>query len=139
MDSFLKKIFDGKTDEFVHLQFQKFSKGNFKNKATIKALKTSRGYSISTTYEYANEIVRSVAEKIKGRVMINGAIISTRDLKDEWNFKDKKQFMGVKQHIIESEMTREELIRLLDKFSWCFFRIIFFNSRYGIKDKNKIP
>jgi len=36
MDCFIKKIFDGKNDEFVHLQFQKFSRGEFTDRAMVK-------------------------------------------------------------------------------------------------------
>ena len=35
--NFIKKIFDGNIDESVHLQFQKFSKGEFRDRALIKA------------------------------------------------------------------------------------------------------
>ena len=35
--NFIKKIFDKKIDNSVHLQFQKFSKGEFKDKALIEA------------------------------------------------------------------------------------------------------
>ena len=66
MDSFIKKIFDGKTDNFVHLQFQKFSKGEFRDKALVSVNKIGNRFSIGTTYEYASGLIRSVAEKLKG-------------------------------------------------------------------------
>ena len=67
MDIFIKKIFNGKAegDDFVHIQFQKFSRGEFKNKALINARKVKDKFKISTTAEYANELVRMLAEKIR--------------------------------------------------------------------------
>ena len=64
MDCFIKKIFDGKSegDNLVHVQFQKFSRGEFKDKACIVFSRSKDKYSISTTYEYANEFVRTLAE-----------------------------------------------------------------------------
>jgi len=36
MDCFIKKILEGKKDEFVHIQFQKFSRGIFNDRAMIR-------------------------------------------------------------------------------------------------------
>jgi len=42
--NFVKKVFEGNIDESVHLQFQKFSKGEFRNRALIKLKKTGGRY-----------------------------------------------------------------------------------------------
>ena len=78
MDFFIKKIFDGVSDDLVHLQFQKYSRGTFKDKSIVIA-KNSKGlYSISTTSEYASEFVRAVAEELgDAPVKVTGAVIST--------------------------------------------------------------
>ena len=115
--NFIKKIFDKSMDESVHLQFQKFSKGEFKNRAVIKAKNSSGKYSIYTTAEFANELVRIVAEKLRDqKVKVLGAIITTIDLKKEINFKEIKQFQGVKKYVIEYDMNGKEILELLNKF-----------------------
>ena len=94
--NFIKKIFENDVDEKVHVQFQKFSKGEFRNKAVIKAKRTKEKYTINTTYEFANEIVKIVAEKLAdSRTKVTGVIISTQDLSGELEFKNKKQFQGL--------------------------------------------
>ena len=40
--NFITKIFKGDTDEEVHRQFEKFSRGEFRNRALIEA-KSSKG------------------------------------------------------------------------------------------------
>src|SRR3989344_7718161 len=102
MDSFIKKIFDGKTDELVHIQFQKFSRGEFKDKAVILYSYSKDKYSLSTTYEYSNDFARAMAEKLgDSKTKVTGVIVSTRDLTGQVNFVDKKQFAGVKQYILD--------------------------------------
>lgn len=137
---FIKKIFEEKIDKLVHLQFQKFSKGNFKNKALIKASNSKGNYKVATGYEYANEFVRMVAEKLgNNRTKITGGIITTFDLTGKLNFKDKKQFMGVKQYVLDTEMTGKEILNLLDKFPFAFMALSFKTNDTELKIKPKAP
>jgi len=137
----MKKIFDKKSDNFVHIQFQKFSKGLFKYKALVKVSKSGGGYSISTTSEYANEIVRSVAELIpeSQKVKVSGIVVSTRDLANELDFKNKKQFMGIKQYVIDSEMSKKQIIDICDKFPTSFIGLSFSADGTELKIKPKAP
>lgn len=137
---FIKKIFEDKVDKLVHLQFQKFSKGNFKNKALIKASNSKGNYKIATGYEYANEFVRMVAEKLgNDKTKITGGIITTFDLTGKLDFKDKKQFMGVKQYVLDTEMTGKEILNLLDKFPFAFMALSFKTNDTELKIKPKAP
>ena len=58
--NFIKKVFEKRADENVHLQFQKFSRGEFQNRALIKARRTGKKFTITTSAEFANEMVRDV-------------------------------------------------------------------------------
>lgn len=140
MDGFIKKIFDGKTDDLVHVQFQKFSRGEFKDKAVIIYSNSKGKYSMSTTYEYANEFSRALAEQLgDSKTKITGAIVSTRDLKGQLNYSSIKQFAGVKQYQIDSEMSGKEIISLLDKLPTAFFALSFKVGESELKTKPKAP
>ncbi len=139
MDSFIKKIFDGKKDELVHIQFQRFSKGEFKDKALIKASNSKEKFSIATTFEYANELVKNLAEKLNNKTLVTGVLVSTKDLTGEIDFKNKKQFMGVKQYVIEKEMGKEEIIDICDKFPNSFIAFSFKTNDSELKIKPKAP
>jgi len=139
--NFIKKIADGHFDNEAHLQMQKFSRGEFKNKALIEVKNSNGRYTISTGPEFANDLVKTVAEKLDElKTEVTGAIISTLDLDKELDFKSKKQFMGVKQYIIEKEMSGKEIANLLEKFPKAFFALSF-NSERGdiLKTKVKAP
>ena len=138
--NFIKEIFEGKKNESSHLQFQKFSKGIFKDKALIKVKNANGKFTIYTTYEFSNDLVRNLAEKIgEEKVQITGAIISTLDLDKEISFKTKKQFMGVKQYIIDQSIKGEEILDLLKKFPKVLFALSFGFKDEILKIKPKAP
>jgi hypothetical protein len=140
MDSFIKKIFDGKTDELVHIQFQKFSRGEFKDKAAIIYSHGKDKYTLSTTYEYSNDFARLMAEKLgNNKTKVTGVIVSTRDLTGQLNFSGKKQFAGVKQYIMDTEMTGNEIIELLNKLPTAFFALSMTVGNSQLKTKPKAP
>lgn len=139
--NFIKKIVDGKVDGSVHLQFQKFSKGEFRDRAIIEAKKQGKGkYNIKTSAEFANELVRMVAEEVGSeKVKVKGAIVSTSDLTGELEFKDKKQFQGVKRYLIDNEMSGDQIVGLLDKLPKTFFALTFNSNDSQLKIKPKAP
>ena len=138
--NFIKKIVDKNFDELVHLQFQKFSKGEFIYRALIYAKQTKGKYTIYTSAEFANEMVYYVAKKLgEEKTQVTGAVVSTSDLTGELDFKDKKQFQGVKRYLIDSEMSGTEIIKLLEKFPKAFFALSFKIENYLLKIKPKAP
>lgn len=146
--NFIKKIVDGKVDESVHGQFQKFSKGEFRNRALIKAKNSKGKYTITTGAEFANELVKNVAEKLGNeKTKVTGGIISTINLKEipEYNHllaqAKVKQFQGVKNYSIDVEMSGNEIIKIVDAFPKAFFALSFSlpNGETTLKIKPKAP
>ena len=140
MDFFIKKIFNNEIDEIVHLQFKKFSRGEFKDRGVIIAKKSKDNFSINTSHEYANEFVRFLAEKLdESKTHATGVIVSTRNLDEELDFLNKKQFMGVKQYVIDKEMTGTEILDLCNKLSSSFIGLSFSAGNSALKIKPKAP
>jgi hypothetical protein len=138
--NFIKNAFDKKDDTFTHLQFQKFSRGEFRNRALIKAKRAKDKITIITSAEFANEMVREVAEELgNSKTEVTGAVVSTNDLAGELNFKEKKQFQGVKRYILKNEMSGNEIINLLNKFPKTFFALSFESNNSQLKIKPKAP
>lgn len=138
--NFIKKVVDKEIDENVHLQFQKFSKGEFIDRALIEAKNSNGKYTIKTSAEFANELVKEVAKKLGGKkTRVTGAIVSTQDLTGELEFKEKKQFQGVKRYLIDKEMSGTEILSLLEKFPKNFFALTFEAGDTNLKIKAKAP
>lgn len=138
--NFIKRVFDGEKDYLIHLQFQKFSKGEFRNRAIIKAKNSNKKYTIKTSAEFANEFVRYMAKKLGSeKTKVTGAIVSTNDLTGILEFKDKKQFQGVKRYLINKEMSGDEILELQEKFPKIFFALSFEAGEDKLKIKPKAP
>lgn len=138
--NFIKKVFEKRADENAHMQFQKFSKGEFRNRALIKARRTGNKYTITTGAEFANEMVKNVAEKLGNeKTNVTGAIVSTGDMTGKLDFKEKKQFQGVKRYLIDKEMSGAEIIKLIGEFPKAFFALSFSGGDSELKIKPKAP
>jgi len=138
--NFIEKIFKQKIDESVHLQFQKFSRGEFTNRAVVRVKKSVKKTTINTSAEFANDLVKMMAEKLgNDKTQVTGAIVSTSDLTGELEFKDKKQFQGVKRYLIDKEMSGQDILNLLERFPKTFFALSFDIGEEKLKIKPKAP
>jgi len=138
--NFVKKIFLGETDNDVHLQFQKYSRGEFRNKAEIHAKQSKGKFTINASADFANELVKDVAKKLGNeKTNVTGAVISTSDLTGKIKFKSKKQFQGVKNYGIDEEMSGNEILKLLEEFPKTFFALSFKTTDSELKIKPKAP
>ena len=88
------------------------------NVLAIAGIRAYAGDTITTTSEFANELVRLSAEKLgSNKTQVKGALISTLDLGNEIDYQSKKQFMGIKQYVIDKEMSGDEITEMLKKCS----------------------
>ena len=139
--NFIKNIFDDKVDDSIHRQFVRFGKGNFENKAITEVKIIGKGIKIKTSFEFANEFVRFLANTINGKSHLTGGIITSKDLKNQLGFEIShvKQFAGVKTFHIDTEVSKEELIKAMNDFPDALF-CLSFSTEYGsLKTKVKSP
>lgn len=144
MENVIRKIFSGKCDEEVHRDFVKFSRGVFEDRYLISAKKQKDRWSIKTGSEFANFLVRRCLESASsasGKVKIKGVIVATFDVTKEAGFEVKgiKQFMGIKQMQIDSEIEPQKIISLMDRQPKAFFALSFSTSNCELKIKPKAP
>jgi hypothetical protein len=73
----IRKIFEGVSDDEVHNDFLKYSRGNFKDKYLLEGKKQSDKWSIKAGAEFANYLVKKCLEKVSGNISAKGIIVST--------------------------------------------------------------
>lgn len=140
MESVLKRIFSGKSDEEVHGEFIKFSRGVFDNRYLIEAKKQKDKWNIKTGYEFANFLVRKCLEKINGEIDISGIIVFTGSLEDsKVPIERVKQFMGIKQYIINAKVNASDVLNLMNKYPKAFFALSLKFGDGELKIKAKAP
>lgn len=139
MDNFIKKIFEKKDDNLVHLQFQKFSRGEFQNRALIDAkIQGTKTLAMNTSAEFANELVRILSEKLGDKKTdVSGMIVTTENL--DFNYDEKKQAMGIKKYILKRQMSGKEILKLLDEFPKAFFALSLKVDSSSLIIKEKAP
>ncbi|MDD5193824.1 MAG: hypothetical protein PHF67_04545 [Candidatus Nanoarchaeia archaeon] len=139
MEFFIKKIFDRKKDESVHVQFQKFSRGEFKDRAMLKVKNSNGKFTIDTTSEYARELIRVMAEKLgNNKTHVTGALISALELTG-FKYESKTSAIGVRKYQLDREMTGKEIVELCDKQTKAFFGLSFNVGEDELKIKDKSP
>lgn len=138
----IKKIFEGESDEEIHSHFLKFSRGDFKNRYLIEVKRQKDKWGIKTSAEFANFLVRQCLEKVEeGKIAMKGIIVSTIDLRDEIRFEIKKRsnFQGIRKIEIDTEITANEILDLMNRFPRVFFALSFTAQDFQLKIKAKAP
>ncbi len=137
----IKNIFAGVFDEEVHSDFLKFSRGEFKDRYLTEGKKQKDKYSIKTSAEFANYLVRKCLEKANGDVEFKGIIVATFDLRKEAEFEIKKvgNFQGIRKHEIDSKISKDKILKLMEKYPRCFFALSFKTGFSELKIKAKAP
>jgi hypothetical protein len=137
----IKKIFDGNSDETVHVAFLRFGRGAYENKYLVGGKRQAKKWAIKAGTEYANFLVKKCLEKSQDGVAVKGVIVSTLDLRDEINFEIKKvsNFQGVRKHAIETQINPSDILALMEKYPKAFFALTFKGDDFALKIKPKAP
>ncbi len=139
MEFFINKIFEGKKDEWTHVQFQKFSRGEFNDRAMIRVKNSSGKYTIGTTSEYAKEVIMAMAEKLgNNKTQVTGALISALQL-EGFSYDGVSSAIGIKKYMINREMSGNEIIGLCNKVTKAFFGLSFSAGGEELKIQPKSP
>lgn len=139
MDTFIKKISKGNIDEWVHQQFQKFSRGEFEGKAMIRVKNSSGKYSLNATAEYARELVKIMAEKLgDSNAHVTGALVSALQL-EGFSYDSVSSAIGIKKYLFDRDMSGTEILGLIEKVPKAFFGLSFKVGEQELKIQAKSP
>lgn len=92
---FIRKIFEDKVDNVVHRKFERFSVGEFSDRALISVSK-GKDLKIKTSYDLADDLFGLISENIKCNAHVTGKIIASRDFSGELDFEVVKFTKGKK-------------------------------------------
>ena len=125
---FVKRIFEGKSDDSIHRQFVRFGKGVFQNRAAAGFRRTAGKVKLNFGFEYVNDIVRVLCS-LKN-MNFSGILFS----KEELPFKLKKG-KGLKEYEFSGKST--ELKEVFDKIYYALLDSD--DSEIILKTKKKLP
>ena len=141
MEHFLKILFNGNKSSDTHNEFIKFGRGRYENKYLLYGKKQKDKWSMKTSAEFANYLVRKCLEKSSEKIEMKGIILSTFDLTKEieFEFEDIKKYMGIQQLIINGSVDKNKLLKLMEKYPRVFYGLSFSGNSFELKIKAKAP
>ncbi len=139
MSNFLKDIFEGKTNEFIHHNFTRYGKGEYER--LLFTIKKGKNLAVKSSFDFANEFIKLIAEHGKGKLSITGKIICGRDFKDELpceaaNYSKRGKLYTAE---INTEMSPEELKKLYEKFRTDFLLLNISGENAKLKVGKSLP
>jgi len=139
-NNIIKKVFEGVFDEEVHSEFLKFGRGEYPDKYLIECKKQTNKWSIKTSAEFANFLVRRGLNQASDKVKAKGIIVSTMNLEEDCSFEfELKKAMGIKKIVIDSEIEKVKILGLMEKYPRAFFALSFSTGDCDLKIKAKAP
>ena len=141
MESVIQKIANKNFDEEVHNEFTKFSRGIFQNRYLIEAKRQKDKWSIKTSSEFANFLVKSLLEKESIDLPIKGIIVSTLDITSGSGIpvENIKKYIGIQQAVINTTISPKRVLDLMNKYPKGFFALSFKTQDSELKIKEKAP
>jgi len=129
---FIKKIFQDQADASVHRQFVRFGKGNYPSRAVINARFSGTQLKISSTYEFANDLVE-FCSSIAAKLNVSGIILS----KEKLNLENEKKKSGIFSYEINKDIGNLELKELTER---AYATLLDCNAQgIELKIKKKLP
>ncbi|MSS74724.1 hypothetical protein EXS73_00715 [Candidatus Pacearchaeota archaeon] len=137
----LESIARNVKDATVHDAFIKYSKGTFRQRYLVQSKKGKEGWTLKTSADYVNSIVHAGLERASGSIRVTGAIIATFKVAEHATFPTQglKQFMGIKQTLVDDDIPVAQLLDLMQKQPRAFYALSFSFPGGSIKTKAKAP
>ncbi len=139
---FIKNIFMKEGDERIHAQFVRFGKGEYKGRALLSLMKTSK-IKIKSSFEFANDFV-ILASGLAGKLKISGVILSKDNISNllsknniKGNSETKKGGLFYENNINEQEVEGEVLAEIVGSSYYSLLDIE--GEGINLKIKKKLP
>jgi hypothetical protein len=135
--NFIKELCSGKKGEYIHRQFVRYGKGEYER--LLFSIKKGKNLSIKSSFDFANEFVRIIAENIDENIQVSGKVVGSKDFESEWNFSSYSKRMGIFSGEVNEEFTPKKLKEFYDKFNTKTMLLNFKGEKYKLKTRNNPP
>lgn len=137
--TFIKEIFNGDISDFSHKMFSRFGKGVFENRALVE-IKRGKKFSVKTSFEYVNDLVKLIIDNCSGDVKVTGSIVG-KDLSKELDLEaEHKKKMGIcKAELKSVVLSKEKLQKLYDDYGDNYLLLNLDGGNCYLKCKQNLP
>ncbi len=137
--NFIKNIYEGKVDDYTHLKFTRYSRGRFeKEPITIKV--TGKKVKVQTGPEYAEVLLRILADHAASEVSLKGKIISTKDINKRIESYDVEVLKKWgKKYDVSATIPAPKFKEMVYEFEDCYLLLTCESGGDKVKVKTALP
>ncbi len=137
--NFLRSIFEGKQHPLVREKFTRYGKGDYER--FLFEVKKGKDLKIKSSFDFANDFVGIIAERIKEDANVSGKIIAAKDFEKELGIEIADYSKRGKLYTAEinSKLKPEQLRSIYDKMKEEFLLLKIESSSYRLKTANSLP
>ncbi len=111
----LRKIFEGNIDATVHRKFTRYGKGEYER--FLFEVKKGKNLKVKTSFDFANDFVGIIAERVSGDVDIDGKVIASYDLEKDFPIEAEFSKRGkLYTATVKTTVTAEQLKDIYERF-----------------------
>ena len=137
--NFLKSLFEGKQHPLMHDKFTRYGNGEYER--LYFEIKKGKDLKIKSSFDFANDFVGIIADRIKENATVSGKLIAARDFEKELGFPTTTYTKRGKLYTAELNTTLkpDQLKSLYDKMKEDFLLLKIESDNFKLKTKNSLP
>lgn len=138
----LKTLLTGRTDKAAHGKFTRYGKGDYE-RFLFEITRGKSNFKVKSSYDFANDFIGIIAERIKESANVSGKIIAGYDFKEEI-----EAICGASEYSkrgklytaeVSAELSPDQLRRIYEKFSSHFILLNLKSDDYSLKVGKSLP
>lgn len=137
--NFLRSIFEGKQHPLMHDKFTRYGKGDYER--LLFEIKKGKDLKIKSSFDFANDFVGIIADRIKEDAEVSGKIIAARDFKNELGLElaDYSKRGKLFTAEINLRLNPQQLKIVYDKMKEDFLLLKIESDKFRLKTANSLP
>lgn len=137
--NFLRALFEGKQHFLLHDKFTRYGKGDYER--LLFEIKKGKDLKIKSSFDFANDYVEIIADRITENATVSGKVIAARDFEKELDFPTTSYSKRGKLYTAELNTTLkpDQLKSLCEKMKEEFLLLKIESSNFRLKTKNSLP
>lgn len=141
--NFIRQIFEGKADDSLHHKFVRYGKGEYE-RLLFDITKTKKNLKVKSSFDFANDFVKIIADNAKDKLEVKGKIIVNEDFEEELesmgvpvaNFKKRGKLYTAE---INTTLTPEKLKEIYEKYGEKFLLLNIKSENFKLTTKSSLP
>lgn len=135
--SFMKDLCEGKKDEYIHKQFVRFGKGNYKR--FLMNIKKGKNLNVKTSFDFSNDLFKLIVYNCKEDLEVKGKIIANYDFEKEVDAQEFSKRGKLYTAVIKGTYSPKVLQEWFEKFQMNYILLGLKGGDFKLTCKGSLP